>query len=124
MDKNMKILIVDDFSTMRRVIKNLMRDSGFTNTFEADDGYTALPMLKEGDFDFIVTTWDMPIMNGIDLLKHIRKDPKLKNLTVLMVLESQNKEHMTEATQAGANGCLVAPFTAGALTEELDRVLG
>ncbi|MGL6011420.1 MAG: response regulator, partial [Shewanella oncorhynchi] len=78
MDKNMKILIVDDFSTMRRIIKNLLRDLGFNNTQEADDGSTALPMLQKGDFDFVVTDWNMPGMQGIDLLKAIRADDSLK----------------------------------------------
>ena len=81
----MKILIVDDFSTMRRIIKNLLRDLGFTNTAEADDGLTALPMLKNGDFDFLVTDWNMPGMQGIDLLKAVRADDRLKTLPVLMV---------------------------------------
>ena len=85
MDKNMKILIVDDFSTMRRIIKNLLRDLGFTNTAEADDGTTALPMLKSGSFDFLVTDWNMPGMSGIDLLRAVRADERLKHLPVLMV---------------------------------------
>ena len=78
----MKILIVDDFSTMRRIIKNLLRDLGFNNTQEADDGTTALPMLKKGDFQFVITDWNMPGMQGIDLLKAIRADDKLKSLSV------------------------------------------
>ena len=82
MDKNMKILVVDDFSTMRRIIKNLLRDLGFNNTQEADDGSTALPMLQNGDFDFVVTDWNMPGMQGIDLLKAIRADEKLKGIPV------------------------------------------
>ena len=80
MDKNMKILIVDDFSTMRRIIKNLLRDLGFTNCQEADDGATALPMLQAGDYDFVVTDWNMPGMQGIDLLRAIRADEKLKHM--------------------------------------------
>ena len=86
LDKNMKILIVDDFSTMRRIIKNLLRDLGFTNTAEADDGVTALPMLQSGSFDFLVTDWNMPGMTGIDLLRAVRADDRLKHLPVLMVL--------------------------------------
>ncbi|MEW8470306.1 MAG: response regulator, partial [Candidatus Thiodiazotropha sp.] len=85
MDKNMKILIVDDFSTMRRIIKNLLRDLGFNNTQEADDGLTALPMLQNGNFDFLVSDWNMPGMTGIDLLKAVRADDKLSSLPVLMV---------------------------------------
>jgi two-component system chemotaxis response regulator CheY len=85
LDKNMKILLVDDFSTMRRIIKNLLRDLGFTNTQEADDGTTALPMLQSGNFDFLVTDWNMPGMTGIELLKHVREDERLKTMPVLMV---------------------------------------
>jgi len=118
----MKILIVDDFSTMRRIIKNLLRDLGFTNTFEADDGNTALPMLKEGDFEFVVTDWNMPIMQGIDLLKEIRKDPELKHLPVLMVTAEAKRDQIIEAAQAGVNGYIVKPFTAGTLKEKLDKV--
>ncbi|WP_354623982.1 chemotaxis response regulator CheY [Psychromonas sp. MME2] len=122
MDRNMKVLIVDDFSTMRRIIKNLLRDLGFTNTFEADDGSTALPMLKEGGFEFVVTDWNMPIMQGIDLLKEIRKDPNLKHLPVLMVTAEAKREQIIEAAQAGVNGYIVKPFTAGTLKEKLDKV--
>ncbi|MEJ6121201.1 chemotaxis response regulator CheY [Vibrio sp. 2-Bac 85] len=118
----MKILIVDDFSTMRRIIKNLLRDLGFTNTYEADDGHTALPMLKSGNFDFVVTDWNMPIMQGIDLLKKIRKDPQLKHLPVLMVTAEAKREQIIEAAQAGVNGYIVKPFTAGTLKEKLDKV--
>ena len=118
----MKVLIVDDFSTMRRIIKNLLRDLGFTNTFEADDGNTALPMLKEGDFEFVVTDWNMPIMQGIDLLKEIRKDPELKHLPVLMVTAEAKRDQIIEAAQAGVNGYIVKPFTAGTLKEKLDKV--
>lgn len=118
----MKVLIVDDFSTMRRIIKNLLRDLGFTNTFEADDGSTALPMLRDGDFEFVVTDWNMPIMQGIDLLKEIRQDPKLKHLPVLMVTAEAKREQIIEAAQAGVNGYIVKPFTAITLKEKLDKV--
>ena len=101
LDKNMKILIVDDFSTMRRIIKNLLRDLGFTNTHEADDGSTALPMLKSGDFDFLVTDWNMPGMTGIDLLKAVRSDGKLVSLPVLMVTAEAKRDQIIEAAQAG-----------------------
>jgi len=113
---------VDDFSTMRRIIKNLLRDLGFTNTFEADDGSTALPMLKDGDYEFVVTDWNMPIMQGIDLLKEIRKDPALKHLPVLMVTAEAKRDQIVEAAQAGVNGYIVKPFTAGTLKEKLDKV--
>ncbi len=118
----MKILIVDDFSTMRRIIKNLLRDLGFTNTSEADDGSTALPMLKSGDFDFLVTDWNMPGMTGIDLLKAVRADPKLSSMPVLMVTAEAKRDQIIEAAQAGVNGYVVKPFTAAALKEKIEKI--
>ncbi|MBA3988851.1 MAG: chemotaxis protein CheY [Idiomarina sp.] len=122
MDKSMKILIVDDFSTMRRIIKNLLRDLGFSNIEEADDGTTALPMLQSGDFDFVVTDWNMPGMQGIDLLRAIRADDELKDTPVLMVTAEAKREQIIEAAQAGVNGYIVKPFTAATLKEKLDKV--
>lgn len=122
MDKDMKILIVDDFSTMRRIVKNLLRDLGFTNTSEADDGLTALPMLQTGKFDFLVTDWNMPGMQGIDLLKAVRADPNLSSLPVLMVTAESKKEQIIEAAQAGVNGYVVKPFTAATLKEKIDKI--
>ena len=122
MDKNMKILVVDDFSTMRRIIKNLLKDLGFTNVQEADDGSTALPMLQQGDFDFVVTDWNMPGMQGIDLLRNIRSDDSLKHLPVLMVTAEAKKEQIVAAAQAGVNGYVVKPFTAATLKEKLDKI--
>ena len=122
MDKNLKILIVDDFSTMRRIIKNLLRDLGFNNTHEADDGNTALPMLQGPEFDFVVTDWNMPGMQGIDLLRAIRADDKLKHLPVLMVTAEAKKEQIIAAAQAGVNGYIVKPFTAATLKEKLDKI--
>ena len=122
MDKNMKILIVDDFSTMRRIIKNLLRDLGFTNTAEADDGTTALPMLQSGNFDFLVTDWNMPGMNGIELLRAVRADERLKLLPVLMVTAEAKRDQIIEAAQAGVNGYVVKPFTAQALKEKIEKV--
>lgn len=118
----MKILIVDDFSTMRRIIKNLLRDLGFTNTQEADDGATALPILKSGDFDFLVTDWNMPGMTGIDLLKQVRADKNLGALPVLIVTAEAKREQIIEAAQAGVNGYVVKPFTAQALKEKIDKI--
>ncbi len=118
----MKILIVDDFSTMRRIIKNLLRDLGFNNTQEADDGSTALPMLQKGDFDFVVTDWNMPGMQGIDLLRAIRADDSLKHLPVLMVTAEVKREQIIAAAQAGVNGYVVKPFTAATLKEKLDKI--
>ena len=123
MDKNMKILIVDDFSTMRRIIKNLLRDLGYNNTHEADDGNTALPMLKNGDFQFVVTDWNMPGMQGIDLLKAIRLDDKLKHLPVLMVTAEARKEDIVAAAQGGAAGYIVKPFTKATLEEKVLLIL-
>ena len=122
LDKNMKILIVDDFSTMRRIIKNLLRDLGFNNTQEADDGSTALPMLQKGEFDFVVTDWNMPGMQGIDLLKAIRADDNLKHIPVLMVTAEAKREQIIAAAQAGVNGYVVKPFTAATLKEKLDKI--
>ena len=122
MDKNMKILIVDDFSTMRRIIKNLLRDLGFTNTQEADDGLTALPMLQKGDFDFLVTDWNMPGMTGIDLLKHVRADERLSAMPILMVTAEAKRDQIVEAAQAGVNGYVIKPFTAAALKEKIEKI--
>jgi len=122
LNKNMKILIVDDFSTMRRIIKNLLRDLGFTNTQEADDGSSALPLLKSADFDFLITDWNMPGMTGIDLLKAVRADDKLKSLPVLMVTAEAKREQIIEAAQAGVNGYVVKPFTAQALKEKIEKI--
>jgi len=121
-DKNMKILIVDDFSTMRRIIKNLLRDLGFTNVQEADDGTTALPMLQAGDFDFLVSDWNMPGMTGIDLLRAVRADPKLAALPVLLVTAESKREQIVEAAEAGVNGYVVKPFTAGTLQEKISKI--
>lgn len=118
----MKILIVDDFSTMRRVIKNLLRDLGFTNTVEADDGITAIPILNSGSIDFLVTDWNMPGMTGIDLLRHVRADEKLRSLPVLMVTAEAKREQIIEAAQAGVNGYVVKPFTALALKEKIEKI--
>jgi len=118
----MKILIVDDFSTMRRIIKNLLRDLGFNNTQEADDGNTGLPMLQSGNFDFLVTDWNMPGMTGIDLLRAVRADEKLKHLPVLMVTAEAKKEQIVLAAQEGVNGYIVKPFTAQTLKEKIEKI--
>ncbi len=118
----MKILVVDDFSTMRRIIKNLLRDLGYNNTSEADDGMTALPMLKAGKFDFLVTDWNMPGMTGIELLKEVRKTPEIADIPVLMVTAEQKREQIVEAAQAGVNGYVVKPFTATTLKEKIDKI--
>ena len=122
LNKNMKVLVVDDFSTMRRIVKNLLRDLGFTNISEADDGSTALPMLQGGDFDFVVTDWNMPGMQGIDLLKAIRADESLAHLPVLLITAEAKKEQIVMAAQAGVNGYIVKPFTAATLKTKLDKI--
>jgi len=122
LDKNMKILVVDDFSTMRRIVKNLLKDLGFTNMVEADDGKTALPILQAGGIDFLVTDWNMPGMTGIDLLKAVRADPNLVNLPVLMVTAEAKREQIMLAAQAGVNGYVIKPFTAGTLKEKIEKI--
>jgi two-component system, chemotaxis family, chemotaxis protein CheY len=122
LDKNIKILVVDDFSTMRRIIKNLLRDLGFVNADEADDGLTALPMLQAGSYDLLITDWNMPGMQGIDLLRAVRADPKLSAMPVMMVTAEQKKAQIIEAAQAGVNGYIVKPFTAATLKEKLEKI--
>ena len=122
MDKNLRILIVDDFSTMRRIVKNLLNDLGFHNTTEADDGTTALVELRKAGFDLVITDWNMPGMPGIDLLKAIRADATLAKIPVLMVTAEAKREQIIEAAQAGVNGYVIKPFTAGTLGDKLAKV--
>jgi two-component system chemotaxis response regulator CheY len=122
MDKNMKILIVDDFSTMRRIVKNLLGDLGFVNTFEADDGRTAWPLLQSGGFDLCITDWNMPGVSGIELLRSIRGDEALKLLPVLMVTAEAQREQIIDAAKAGVSGYIIKPFTAVTLKEKLDKI--
>jgi two-component system chemotaxis response regulator CheY len=122
LNKDMKILVVDDFSTMRRIIKNLLRDLGFTNIVEADDGATALPVLKAGGIDFLVTDWNMPKMSGIDLLKTVRADPSLSHIPILMVTAEAKRDQIIMAAQAGVNGYIIKPFTAVVLKEKIDKI--
>ena len=122
MDKSMKILIVDDFSTMRRIIKNLLKDLGFNNTVEADDGNTAMPILKAGGIDFLITDWNMPGMQGIDLLKAVRGNEELATLPVLMVTAESKREQIVEAAEAGVNGYIVKPFNATTLKEKIEKI--
>jgi two-component system chemotaxis response regulator CheY len=120
----MKFLVVDDFSTMRRIIKNLLHDLGYPNVSEADDGKTALPMLQAGNFDFLITDWNMPGMPGLDLIKAVRADTKLAKMPVLMLTAEAKREQIIEAAQAGVNGYVIKPFTAETLKEKLDKILG
>lgn len=123
MSKNLRFLVVDDFSTMRRIVKNLLNDLGYANVQEADDGQTALPMLKSGGFDFLVTDWNMPGMPGLELLKAVRSDPNLADLPVLLVTAEAKREQIVEAAQAGVNGYVVKPFTAQTLKEKIEKIL-
>lgn len=122
MHKDLKFLIVDDFSTMRRIVKNLLHDLGYSNVTEADDGKTALPMLQAGNFDFLITDWNMPGMPGIELLKAVRADARLARLPVLMLTAEAKREQIIEAAQAGVNGYVIKPFTAATLKEKLDKI--
>lgn len=118
----MKILVVDDFVTMRRIVMNLLKDIGFTNMKDADDGASALPMLQKEKFDFLVTDWNMQKMQGIDLIKAVRADPKIANLPILLVTAEAKREQIVEAAQAGVNGHVVKPFTAQVLKEKITKI--
>ena len=120
--KTMKILVVDDFPTMRRIIKNLLKDLGFENVDEAEDGAMGLEKLRNGNFEFVVSDWNMPNMDGLEMLKHIRADASLAKLPVLMVTAEAKKENIIAAAQAGANGYVVKPFTAATLEEKLNKI--
>ncbi|MCP5279359.1 MAG: chemotaxis response regulator CheY [Thiobacillus sp.] len=121
-DKNMKFLVVDDFSTMRRIVRNLLKELGYTNVDEAEDGVAALQKLHGGNFQFVVTDWNMPNMTGIELLKAIRADATLKHLPVLMITAEAKKENIIEAAQSGASGYIVKPFTAATLEEKMGKI--
>jgi two-component system, chemotaxis family, chemotaxis protein CheY len=123
MNPKVKFLVVDDFSTMRRIVKNLLQELGYANIEEADDGATALPMLQAGDFDFLITDWNMPTMPGLALLKAVRADPKLAKIPVLMVTAEAKREQIVEAAQAGVSGYIIKPFTAQTLSEKLGKIL-
>lgn len=121
-DANMKFLVVDDFSTMRRIVRNLLKELGFVNVQEAEDGVDALKKLRSESFNFVVSDWNMPNMTGIDLLRAIRADATLKHLPVLMVTAEAKRENIIEAAQAGASGYVVKPFTAATLDEKLKKI--
>jgi len=120
---DMKFLIVDDFSTMRRIIRNLLKESGYANADEAEDGAAALNKLKGGGFDFVISDINMPNMNGFELLSAIRADAELKNLPVLMVTAEAKKEDIVLAAQSGASGYIVKPFTKATLEEKLQKIV-
>ena len=122
MDQNAKILIVDDMQTMRRLLRSALNDLGYTNVVDADGGTSALSLLESGDFSLLITDWNMPGMEGIDLLKAVRANDKLKSLPVLMVTAEAKKEQILEAAEAGVNGYVVKPFQPAQLKDKLDRV--
>ncbi|HDH06264.1 MAG TPA: chemotaxis protein CheY [Nitrospirae bacterium] len=122
-DLNMKILVVDDFSTMRRIIKNLLRQIGYANIEEAEDGAQAYSKLKGNGFGFVVSDWNMPNVDGLELLKKIRSDDELKDIPVLMVTAEAEKEKVVTAIQAGVNNYIVKPFTGEVLKEKMDKIL-
>jgi two-component system chemotaxis response regulator CheY len=117
-----KFLVVDDFSTMRRIVRNLLKELGYVNVDEAEDGAVALQRLKAGGIDFIVSDWNMPNMDGLALLQAVRADPTLKHLPMLMITAEAKKENIIAAAQAGASGYIVKPFTAATLNEKLTKI--
>jgi two-component system chemotaxis response regulator CheY len=120
---NMRFLVVDDFSTMRRIIRNLLKELGYTNVTEAEDGNSALAQLKRDSFDFIVSDWNMPGMDGLQLLQAVRDDATLSHLPMLMVTAEAKKENIVAAAKAGASGYIVKPFTAATLDEKISKIL-
>ncbi|MES1923801.1 chemotaxis response regulator CheY [Salinisphaera sp. T31B1] len=121
-DKNLSFLVVDDFSTMRRIVRNLLKELGYANVDEAEDGVEALEKLRGGGFDFVVSDWNMPNLDGLEMLKQIRADDALKALPVLMVTAEAKKENIIAAAQAGASGYVVKPFSAATLEEKLNKI--
>ncbi len=123
MSSDLRFLVVDDFSTMRRIVKNFLNDLGYPHVAEADDGTTAVPILRRGEVDFLITDWNMPEMQGLDLLKFVRADEKLAKLPVLLLTAEAKREQIIEAAQAGVNGYVVKPFTAQTLKDKIDKIL-
>ncbi|WP_179948165.1 MULTISPECIES: chemotaxis response regulator CheY [Luteimonas] len=122
MNKNIRILVVDDFSTMRRIVKNLLSDLGFNNTVEAEDGNSAMAVLRQDAVELVITDWNMPGMTGIELLREIRADARFRTLPVLMVTAEAKREQIIEAAQTGVNGYIIKPFTAQTLEEKLGKI--
>ena len=121
-DPNMKILVVDDMSTMRRIVKNILKQLGFNNLEEAENGQEALTKLKTDTYGFVVSDWNMPVMMGIDMLRAIRADETLKKIPVLMVTPEAQKENLMEAVQAGVSNYVVKPFTAETMQEKINKI--
>ena len=122
LDKNMPILVVDDFSTMRRIVKTCLKQLGFENLSEAEDGKVALDKINNSEFKLIISDWNMPNMMGIDLLKAVRADPKTKHIPFLMVTAEAQKDNILEAAKAGVSNYIIKPFTADGMQEKLDAV--
>lgn len=122
-NKDMSILVVDDFPTMRRIVRSLLKELGFTNVEEAEDGKDALAKIRAGSFEFIISDWNMPNLDGLEMLKQIRADDGLKDLPVLMITAEAKKENIIAAAKAGASGYIVKPFTAATLEEKLNKIL-
>ena len=118
----LKFLVVDDFSTMRRIVRNLLKELGFTNVEEAEDGAAALSKLRQGGFEVVVSDWNMPNMDGLSLLQTMRADAALKSLPFLMITADAKKENIAAAVQAGASSCIAKPFTAATLQDKLDKI--
>lgn len=123
-DKNIKILSVDDFSTMRRIVKNLLKQLGYFNVEEAENGEAALEMIKAKKYDLVISDWNMPVKTGIQLLKDVRADPALKDIPFLMVTAEAEKDNVLEAMEAGVNNYILKPFTAKVLEDKLRSVFG
>ena len=121
-DKNIKILVVDDFPTMRRIVRNLLKELEFVNVDEAEDGAAGLEKVRNGNYGFVVSDWNMPNMDGLAMLQAIRADPAFTKLPVLMVTAEAKKENIIAAAQAGANGYVVKPFTAVTLEEKITKI--
>ncbi len=121
-DPNMRVLIVDDFSTMRRIVRNVLRQLGFNNVVEADDGTTAWEVLQREKIEFIVSDWNMPQMTGIELLRKVRADERLANTPFLMVTAEAQQENILEAVQAKVSNYIVKPFTADTLKQKIDKI--
>jgi two-component system, chemotaxis family, chemotaxis protein CheY len=122
-NKNLKILVVDDFATMRKVIRNLLKQGGFENVVEAEDGVAALKILQSQKVDFVISDWNMPNMSGLELLKAVRGDGELKELPFLMVTAEALKDNVVAAVKAGVSNYIVKPFTAEVLTEKIEKIV-
>jgi two-component system chemotaxis response regulator CheY len=123
MSSGIRFLVVDDFSTMRRMVRVVLNELGYDNVTEAEDGDSALPILKQGGIDFLVTDWNMPGMQGLELLKAVRADPKLAKLPVLLVTAEAKRDQIVEAAQAGVSGYVLKPFTAQTLKAKIEKIL-